>query len=139
MPIDQFAHAIKLAHETGKPVILKAIPTGLGVFGNSYVPVTTAFYYAGKEFEGRLKASGVKVDLQLFNAGYSRNGNVKTAARDMVDLLQLPVKPAKATAPEIENSSGSILKMSAIFALAAVALFIFFRMKGFPSLHKRLQ
>jgi hypothetical protein len=135
----QFAHAVKLAQETGKPVILKAIPMGLGVFGNSYVPVATAFYSAGKEFESRLKASGVKVDLQLFNAGYDRSSMVKTAARDMMELLQLTEKPARAAAPEKKSSSVSILQMSAFFAVAAVALFIFFRMKGFPSLHKRLQ
>lgn len=63
----QFAQAIKMAKESGKPVTLKTAGMGLGVFGSNSGIFSKAYYEAAKEFEPQLKQAHVKVEFQVFH------------------------------------------------------------------------
>ncbi len=65
----QFEHCIKLAEKTKKPVHLKAVGVGLGVFSNDAICVAKGFYQAGLEYQEQMKDHNVKVIFQLFRGG----------------------------------------------------------------------
>lgn len=79
----QFQHCIHLAKTNKKPVCLKAVGIGLGVFGNDAKNVAKAFYQAGLEYQKELKNNKVTVEFQLYRGGPQK----ATPASDVMALV----------------------------------------------------
>ena len=84
----QLHYALQVAEMDEKPIIVKIVALGLGVFNNNPKAIAKAFYQAGKEYEQQLKTNRVSVRLQLFQNGYNARGQ-PTPAREMAQLLKL--------------------------------------------------
>lgn len=79
----QFEQAINIAKESGKPVVLKPAAIGVGAFGNKPENVEKAFYSAAKKYEGDLKASGVKVEFQVYRGASGPNAEANAMRENL--------------------------------------------------------
>ncbi len=83
----QFEAALKLNRDTGKPVELKAVGMGLGMFGNEPHIIAQAFYDAAIEYERALENAKVKVKFQVFQRNDQTPPEEKASA--VVKMLKL--------------------------------------------------
>lgn len=86
----QMQQALTLARDEankGKPVVLRPVAVGVGVFGNNPQATASAFYVAGKQYEEELRAANVQVRLQIYHTDFGFNGTAMAIA-DSLKLKQ---------------------------------------------------